>query len=70
MPGMGGPELVRALHRLPEPPKVILMSGRGGAERSPERSQMGRGADLFLKKPLAEAELLHALDATTNRQEG
>lgn len=70
MPGMGGPELRRALYLLPEPPRVILMSGRRGPEQTSGSLQRGCGAELFLRKPLGEAELLHALDATTKRQEG
>ncbi len=70
MPRMGGPELMHALHRLPEPPKLILMSGRRGPEETSESPERGPGADFFLRKPLGEAELLRALDATTYRQEG
>ena len=32
MPVMGGPELTRILRPLPLPPRVILMSGRGGTK--------------------------------------
>jgi two-component system cell cycle sensor histidine kinase/response regulator CckA len=59
MPGMGGSELITAVHSNPSPPKVVLMSGY-----SEELVASGRDGVPFLAKPFTVAELAEIVRKT------
>lgn len=63
MPEMEGIETIRALRKLPSPPKVLAISG-GGRSQVPEylNAAIQLGADLGLKKPFSSADLIGAVD--------
>lgn len=59
MPGLSGEEVAQAAARLPEPPRVVLMSG------DPVRLEHARDlAQATLEKPFSIPDLLSALGAT------
>lgn len=59
MPGMGGMELVRALHALDEHTVVVVLTGWGSVPTAVEA--MKSGATHYLQKPCTVDELLSAL---------
>jgi CheY-like chemotaxis protein len=55
MPGINGLELVRALRRLPHPPRCVVMSGH--LSELDRRDLAAAGAGLILNKPFSRVEL-------------
>ncbi len=59
LPGAGGREVLAAARRLPNPPPVLLVSGRGEEELG--RELIESGAAGLLRKPFGLGKLLEAL---------
>jgi FixJ family two-component response regulator len=65
MPGLSGPELQDCLNRLGSPLPVIFLSGH--ANISTTVRAIKAGADDFLTKPIAKADLLMAIERALSR---
>jgi len=60
MPGGGGRELLATVRTLPDPPKVLVVTGM--VEEEVEAETMALGAAAFLRKPFTCPELLQAVE--------
>ena len=60
LPGMDGIATLEAIHKLPAPPVVIMMSGHGTIESAVQATK--HGAFDFIEKPLSAPKLLIALE--------
>jgi len=67
MPGMGGAELVRRLHRLSPPPRVLFMTGY--ADEGAEALESLEPQVELLKKPFAIGDLLGRVREALDRRD-
>jgi CheY-like chemotaxis protein len=67
MPEMDGAEAVRALHALPEPPKILVMTGGAmlGADLMALAGEYG--VDASIAKPFRARELFAVIDRVLKR---
>jgi two-component system phosphate regulon response regulator PhoB len=68
LPGLSGIEVLRRLHKrfAPRHIPVIMLTGR--SDRDDRERAIGMGADVFMPKPFAMAELLNHVDTLLLRE--
>ena len=66
MPHMGGISAMRAIQRLPQPPKLVAMSIYGASD-SVRASALEAGAAMYVEKGATLAEVVGALRAAFSR---